>query len=47
MAESEAKHWVLAEVKDLHRQAGSKRIWEEKQERIDLGTTYIPTVTVA
>ena len=25
-------------VEDLHRRAGSKRFWEEEQERIDLGT---------
>ena len=35
MAESEAKDWVLVWVEDLHRRAGSKRFWEEEQERID------------
>ena len=34
MAESEAKDWVLVWVEDLHRRAGSKRFWEEEQERI-------------
>ena len=24
-------------MEDLHRRAGSKRFWEEEQERIDLG----------
>ena len=38
MAESEARDWVLVWVEDLHRRAGSKRFWEEEQERIDLGT---------
>ena len=38
MAESEARDWVLVWVGDLHRQAGTKRFWEEEQERIDLGT---------
>ena len=38
MAESEARDWVLVWVEDLHRRAGSKRFWKEKQERIDLGT---------
>ena len=59
MAESEAREWVLVWVEDLHRRAGSKRFWEEEQERIALGmlfdsvlqplgsTAYIPTVTVA
>ena len=36
MAESEVKDWVLVWVEDLHRRAGSKRFWEEEQERIDL-----------
>ena len=35
MAESEARDWVLVWVEDLHRRAGSKRFWEEEQERID------------
>ena len=38
MAESEARDWVLVWVEDLRRRAGSKRFWEEEQERIDLGT---------
>ena len=38
MAESEARDWVLVWVEGLHRRAGSKRFWEEEQERIDLGT---------
>ena len=38
MAESEARDWVFGWVEDLHRRAGSKRFWEEEQERIDLGT---------
>ena len=38
MAESEARNWVLVWVENLHRRAGSKRFWEEEQERIDLGT---------
>ena len=36
MPESEAEDWVLVWVEDLHRRAGSKRFWEEEQERIDL-----------
>ena len=38
MAESEAGDLVLDWVEDLHRQAKSKRFWEEERERIDLGT---------
>ena len=38
MTESEARDWVLVWAEDLHRRAGSKRFWEEEQERIDLGT---------
>ena len=38
MAESEARDWVLVWVEDLHRPERSKRLWEEEQERIDLGT---------
>ena len=38
MAEIEARDWVLVWVEDLHRRAESKRLWEEEQERIDLGT---------
>ena len=38
MTESEARDWVLVWVKDLHQRAGSKRFWEEEQERKDLGT---------
>ena len=38
MAELEARDWVLVLVEDLHRRAESKRLWEEEQERIDLGT---------
>ena len=41
MAESDARDWVLVWVEDLHRRAGSKRFWEEKQERIDLGTSCL------
>ena len=41
MTESEASNWVLVWVEDLHRRAGSKRFWEEEQERIDLGTCLI------
>ena len=41
MAESEARDWVLVWVEDLHRRAGSKRFWEEEQERIDLGTSCL------
>ena len=36
MIESEAEDWVLVWIEDLHRQAGSKRFWEEEQ--IDFGT---------
>ena len=32
------KRQVLVWVEDLHRRVGSKRVWEEEQERIDLGT---------
>ena len=38
MAESEARDLVLVRVEDLHRPAGSKRLWEEEHERTDLGT---------
>ena len=38
MAESEARYWVLVSVEDLRQRAGSKRFWEEEQERIDLRT---------
>ena len=38
MNESEARDWVLVWEEDLHRRVGSKRFWEEEQERIDLGT---------
>ena len=38
MAESEARYWVLVWVEDLRQRAGSKRFWEEEQERIDLRT---------
>ena len=37
MAESEATHWVLVWVEDLHRRGGSKRFEKEEQERINLG----------
>ena len=38
MSESETRDWVLVWAEDLHRRAGSKRFWEEEQERIDLRT---------
>ena len=38
MAESEARYWVLVWVEYLRQRAGSKRFWEEEQERIDLRT---------
>ena len=41
MAESEAGDWVLVWVEDLHQLAGSKRFWEEEQERIDSGTCFL------
>ena len=59
MAESEAGDWVLVWVEDLHRRAGSKRFWKEKQKQIILDMLFnsvlqplgsaasIPNVTVA
>ena len=41
MAESEARDCVLVWVKDLLRLAGSKHLWEEDQEPIDLGTNCL------
>ena len=41
MAESEARDWVLVWVEDLDRRAGTKRFWEEEQERIDLETSCL------
>ena len=38
MSESKARDWVLVWMEDLHRRAGSKRFWEEEQERINLAT---------
>ena len=38
MTEAEARDWGLVWVEDLHQWAGSKRFWEEEQQRIDLGT---------
>ena len=37
MAESDASDWVLVWVEDSDRRAGSKRFWQEEQERIDMG----------
>ena len=44
MAESEAREWVLFWVKDLHWRAGSKRFWEEEQERIDFSDMLFSSV---
>ena len=37
MVVSKARDWIFVWVEDLHQRVGSKRFWEEEQERIDLG----------